>query len=170
MSTELLHGLPPLISVRSRVLILGSMPSAASLAAGFYYAHPQNRMWKIVALCCGLPPDALPDPAARRAAAEKLQLAFYDVIEQCVRPGSMDSAVRDPKPADIPSLLRLYPHITRIVLNGALTKKLFIKHFDLSKISPKVFYLPSTSPANARYSLQQLLALYQPVITCQNSP
>lgn len=80
----------------------------------------------------------------------------------------MDSAVRDPRPADIPALLRRCPQITHIVLNGGLAKKLFIRYFDLSKIGPEVFFLPSTSPANARFSLQQLLELYQPVITCSD--
>lgn len=163
---ERIFGLAPFIYPEARVLILGSMPSEASLKQGFYYGHKQNRLWKIVSALVDRELNSIEE---KKAAARELHLAFFDVIKSCVREGSMDSAIMEPEPEDIAALTALYQGIERIILNGGLSKKLFFKFNDLSKIKAEVFSLPSTSPANAQYSLAKLTALYSPIIKCQNS-
>lgn len=163
---ERIFGLAPFIYPEARVLILGSMPSEASLKQGFYYGHKQNRLWKIVGVMLGRELNTIEE---KKAAAHELRLAFFDVIKSCVREGSLDSAITKPEPEDIADICAQYPSIERIILNGGLAKKLFFKFNDLSKIKAEVFSLPSTSPANAQYSLERLTALYSPIIRCQNS-
>ena len=145
-------------------MILGSMPSIASLQDGFYYAHPQNRMWKIIAAIAGV--DELKTIEERKQAALKLHLAFFDVIESCEREGSLDSNIKAVKPNDINSLLLCYPKIKRVITNGNKAKDLFLTYNHDCKA--EIIHLPSTSPANAVYSLDRLKALYLPYLVCQD--
>ena len=158
-----ISGLKPFINKGSRILILGSMPSIASLQDGFYYAHPQNRMWKIIAAIAGV--DELKTIEERKQAALKLHLAFFDVIESCEREGSLDSNIKAVKPNDINSLLLRYPKIKRVITNGNKAKDLFLTYNHDCKA--EIIHLPSTSPANAVYSLDRLKALYLPYLVCQ---
>ncbi len=159
-----ISGLKPFINKGSRILILGSMPSIASLQDGFYYAHPQNRMWKIIAAIAGV--DELKTIEERKQAALKLHLAFFDVIESCEREGSLDSNIKAVKPNDINSLLLSYPKIKRVITNGNKAKDLFLTYNHDCKA--EIIHLPSTSPANAVYSLDRLKALYLPYLVCQD--
>lgn len=159
-----ISGLKPFINEGSRILILGSMPSIASLQDGFYYAHPQNRMWKIIAAIAGV--DELKTIEERKQAALKLHLAFFDVIESCEREGSLDSNIKAVKPNDINSLLLRYPKIKRVITNGNKAKDLFLTYNHDCKA--EIIHLPSTSPANAVYSLDRLKALYLPYLVCQD--
>ena len=159
-----ISGLKPFINEGSRILILGSMPSIASLQDGFYYAHPQNRMWKIIAAIAGI--DELKTIEERKQAALKLHLAFFDVIESCEREGSLDSNIKAVKPNDINSLLLRYPKIKRVITNGNKAKDLFLTYNHDCKA--EIIHLPSTSPANAVYSLDRLKALYLPYLVCQD--
>ncbi|WP_294565983.1 DNA-deoxyinosine glycosylase [uncultured Succinatimonas sp.] len=159
-----ISGLKPFINKGSRILILGSMPSIASLQDGFYYAHPQNRMWKIIAAIAGV--DELKTIEERKQAALKLHLAFFDVIESCEREGSLDSNIKAVKPNDINSLLLRYPKIKRVITNGNKAKDLFLTYNHDCKA--EIIHLPSTSPANAVYSLDRLKALYLPYLVCQD--
>ena len=159
-----ISGLNPFINEGSRILILGSMPSIASLQDGFYYAHPQNRMWKIIAAIAGV--DELKTIEERKQAALKLHLAFFDVIESCEREGSLDSNIKAVKPNDINSLLLRYPKIKRVITNGNKAKDLFLTYNHDCKA--EIIHLPSTSPANAVYSLDRLKALYLPYLVCQD--
>ena len=159
-----ISGLKPFINEGSRILILGSMPSIASLQDGFYYAHPQNRMWKIIAAIAGV--DELKTIEERKQAALKLHLAFFDVIESCEREGSLDSNIKAVKPNDINSLLLRYPKIKRVITNGNKAKDLFLTYNHDCKA--EIIHLPSTSPANAVYSLDRLKALYLPYLICQD--
>lgn len=159
-----ISGLKPFINESSRILILGSMPSIASLQDGFYYAHPQNRMWKIIAAIAGV--DELKTIEERKQAALKLHLAFFDVIESCEREGSLDSNIKAVKPNDINSLLLRYPKIKRVITNGNKAKDLFLTYNHDCKA--EIIHLPSTSPANAVYSLDRLKALYLPYLVCQD--
>ena len=147
-----ISGLKPFINKGSRILILGSMPSIASLQDGFYYAHPQNRMWKIIAAIAGV--DELKTIEERKQAALKLHLAFFDVIESCEREGSLDSNIKAVKPNDINSLLLRYPKIKRVITNGNKAKDLFLTYNHDCKA--EIIHLPSTSPANAACSLEAL--------------
>ncbi len=153
---EILRGLPPFIPEDPRILILGSMPSEASLKAGFYYAHPQNRFFKIIAALSGMGVATIPE---RKAALASLHIALFDAIGQCRRSGSLDSAIKDAVPNDIPRLLSEHPSIRVVATNGALSRKL-VSRQDLPS-SVRIFNLPSTSPANAAWSLQRLLPLYK---------
>lgn len=159
-----ISGLKPFINEDSKILILGSMPSVASIRDGFYYAHPQNRMWKIIAELSGV--EKLKTIEERQSAALKLHLAFFDVIESCEREGSLDSNIKAVKPNDINKLLLQYPKIKRVITNGNKAKDLFLTYNHDCKA--EIVHLPSTSPANAAYSLDRLKALYLPYLVCQD--
>lgn len=151
------HQLEPFIYPEAKVLLLGSMPSVQSLRHNFYYAHPQNRLWKIVAALTG---RELTDQADKETAAKQLHLALFDVIASCERQGSMDSNIKNVVPQDLAALLRQYPGIRKILLNGRLAATLFFRYNqDIAGTIPCVA-LPSTSPANASWSLQRLTEVY----------
>ncbi|MGN0909478.1 MAG: DNA-deoxyinosine glycosylase [Succinivibrio sp.] len=153
---ELLRGLPPFVPPEPWILILGSMPSEASLEAGFYYAHPRNRFFKIVSMLSSMPAETI---AERKAALCALHAALFDAIGQCRRSGSLDSAIRDEVPNDIPRFLREHPGIRVVATNGALSKKLVSRQALPGSV--RVFNLPSTSPANAAWSLERLKERYK---------
>ena len=112
-----LRSFPPVVSAGCRVLILGSMPGEASLRAGQYYAHPRNAFWPIMGRLCGAGPDlAYPQRLERLLAAG---IGLWDVLQSCVRAGSLDSAIRDEVANDLPALFAAYPRIDRVFFNGA---------------------------------------------------
>ncbi|MEA5038820.1 MAG: DNA-deoxyinosine glycosylase [Clostridiaceae bacterium] len=136
----------PYIFSDSRLLILGSAPSVRSLAAGFYYGHPQNRFWPLLAMLCGeTPPETW---EARKALARRHGVALWDVIERCEREGSTDARIRNPVLSDVPALLSHHPGIGAVALNGSLAAKLFATHGPLPGVH--VYPLPSTSPIPRR--------------------
>lgn len=159
----ILRGLPPFIPGDPRILILGSMPSEASLEAGFYYAHPRNRFFKIIGALSGMDVSTIP---ARKAALSFLHAALFDAIGQCRRSGSLDSAIKDAVPNDIPRLLSEHPSIKVVATNGALCRKMMSRQ-ELPA-SVRIFNLPSTSPANASWSLQRLIPLYKEAFDAAN--
>lgn len=143
--TGRLTGLPPAITRACRVLILGSFPSAASLAARQYYAHPQNRFWPILGEILGLDLRALPY-GRRIAAVNRAGIGIWDVYGSCLREGSLDSAIRDAEFNDFDSLKRRAPGIARVCMNGATAGRA-LKH--IAALGYETCVLPSTSPANA---------------------
>ena len=137
MPQTVLHPLAPLITAESHTLILGTMPSPRSRAETFYYAHPQNRFWPVIAALYGEE-----DPKTSEGRAELLLshgLALWDVLASCTITGAADSTIRDPIPNDIPGLLRQYPGITRIAATGST--------FTAAWWSPKLVCPPSGCPA-----------------------
>ncbi|OBB04481.1 DNA-deoxyinosine glycosylase [Mycobacteriaceae bacterium 1482268.1] len=146
MTGPLLEGLPPIVDARARTLILGNMPSAMSLAAGQYYGNPRNAFWRITGDIFGFDP-ALPY-AHRTAALRGCRVAVWDVLRQCRRHGSLDSAVeRDSMIAnDFESFFSAYPAIARVFFNGAAAETNFVR---LAGVDRPLRYqrLPSTSPA-----------------------
>ena len=138
-----LGGLPPLLDARSRVLILGSFPSAASLAAQRYYAHRQNQFWPILAAILDQPLTTL-DYAAKQEAVKAAGIAIWDVYGQCVRDGSLDSAIRAAVPNDVAALKDIAPQLQRVCFNGKTAGK-FAQ--QLAAVGLEVTILPSTSPA-----------------------
>lgn len=143
---------PPVADANARILLLGSMPGEASLRAGQYYAHPHNQFWTILAGIIGFPAGA---PYAERCTrVRQAGIAIWDVLQSCVRPGSLDASI-DPHsiiPNDIGELLRQCPQIRLIGFNGGMAETVFRRH-----IRPRLtlsgsitcIRLPSTSPAHA---------------------
>lgn len=150
--THVVHTFGPLYNNESRILILGSVPSPASREAGFYYGHPQNRFWKVLAEVFGQPLPENIDEKKRIVLSNGL--ALWDAIEECDIIGASDASVRNAVPTDIPKLLQ-ETKIEKIICNGALSKKMYDK-FQLEKTGLPAFKMPSTSPANAAWSLQRL--------------
>ena len=147
---------PPIGDAKARILILGSMPGTASLAAGQYYAHAQNLFWRILGEVTGAAPSL---PYAARARALKSRgIALWDVLASCTREGSLDSAIDDASISanDFASFYRAHSRITHVFFNGAKAEACYRKHV-LPLLAdglgpPSYRRLPSTSPANASMS------------------
>lgn len=150
-----LAGFAPIARRDARLLILGSMPGAASLAAGQYYAHPRNAFWPIVGGYCGAGAGL---PYARRAAALRAAgIALWDVIASCRRRGSLDAAIErgSVRPNDFAAFLARHRRIACVAFNGGTAEALFRRHVlpRLAAALPgrrlRLLRLPSTSPAHA---------------------
>ena len=152
-------GFPPSIDKRCRVLILGSMPGITSLKAQEYYAHPQNRFWKIMFLLLENTAEIPDDYQQRLKTLLCHHIALWDSIDSCDRNGSLDSNIKNEKGSDIAALLAAYPAIKTICLNGAKSFQIFKRcnKVLLDRNDINIIPLPSTSPANARWSLDELL-------------
>ena len=151
-------GLPPSVDENSRILILGSMPGAASLAAQEYYAHPANRFWPLMTKLL----KESETPAAYNARLQMLlrhRVALWDTIDACDRVGSLDSDIRNATANDFTEFLRLWPNIRAIGLNGGKAYATFAKANRplLARPDLRILKLPSTSPANARWRMDDLL-------------
>ncbi len=149
----------PIAHAGARVLILGSMPGKASLAAGQYYAHEQNLFWRILGEVVGADHAFSALPYAARARALKSRgIALWDVLASCEREGSLDSAIDDAtiRANDFAEFYRVHPRITHVFFNGAKAEACYRKHVlpVLGDAPVATIYqrLPSTSPANASMS------------------
>ena len=157
--THVSHDFEPVFDENSKVLILGTFPSVKSRENQFYYGHPQNRFWKVIA---GLTESEVPQTIEEK---KKLLLehgiAIWDVIESCDIIGSSDSSIKNVVPADIERVVA-NSKIQNIYANGGTAKKLYEK-YSQKKTGREIIGLPSTSPANAAYSLDRLLECWQEV-------
>ena len=158
MST--LYGLAPVIDTRARTLILGSFPSAASLAAQQYYAHRQNQFWRIVGALVGQPLFDM-DYAARWPHLQAAGIAVWDVYATCEREGSLDSDIRLGVANDFAQLRALAPALQRICFNGQTAGKF---QRLLTTMGYEVMVLPSTSPAYT-LAFEKKLALWREALT-----
>jgi len=147
-----MSGFPPLADGRSRILILGSFPSVKSLANQRYYGNPLNHFWDLVALSFGTSKPDLADFGAAQEWLLDLGLAIWDTIGTCVRPGSLDQNIRLAQANDIAALLRRWPKIRRILLNGGAAAGYFTKLIAPTLLPPlpEVWKLPSSSPIPSR--------------------
>ena len=146
----------PNINNTSEVLILGSMPGVKSLSEQQYYAHPQNRFWKLIGLLCDVADLPEFDYKEKLNIVLANKLALWDVIKSCKRIGSLDSDIQEEIPNNITDLLKKYPNVRLICLNGNKAYSAFKKYFpDLLK-KYRCVKLPSTSPANAKFRLEDL--------------
>ncbi len=152
----IIHPIKPVKDENSRTLVLGSFPSVKSRAANFYYAHPQNRFWRVLAsvFCTPVPVTV----EEKIALLKNNGIALYDVIEACEITGSADSSVKNVVPCDISDLLN-GTKINRVFVNGKTAEKFYVKYLE-SVSHIKCVALPSTSPANAAYSLERLIAAW----------
>jgi hypoxanthine-DNA glycosylase len=137
----------PVADVRTRVLVLGSLPGAASLRAGQYYAHPQNAFWRLIGPVAGRDLAALDYPD-RLAALAEARIGLWDVIATAARRGSLDAAIRDPEHADLPALVARLPDLRAVAFNGGTAAR--IGRSQLAGLrGPALVELPSSSPAYA---------------------
>ena len=151
------HTIPPIFDGRSRILILGSFPSVKSRQVQFYYGNQQNRFWNVLAGVLG---ETVPEAAEeRRRFLLSHGIALWDVIQSCVITGSADSSIRDAVPNDLSGLLERCT-IRRIYTNGSAAAGLYRKLL-LPQTGREAVTLPSTSPANASYSLERLISCWQ---------
>ncbi len=150
----------PLSLPSAKVLVLGSMPGVASLNAQQYYAHPRNNFWRIMACIAGF--DAAAPYEARVEALTRSGIALWDVLQSCVRPGSLDSSIQAGTrvPNDFASFFNAHPGIQLVCFNGTEAQQSFARHVlpDLRVEGLRYVRLPSTSPAHALAFEQKLAA------------
>ena len=150
----------PFYRTDSEILILGSFPSVKSREEKFFYGHPQNRFWRVIAAVFGAEaPETIAEKTARLV---QHKIALYDVIERCTIVGSSDSSIRDVTAADIRPILQ-DSKVDRVFCNGATAHKLYEKYI-LPVCGVEAEKLPSTSPANAAWSLARLIAAWEEAI------
>lgn len=146
------HNFDPVYDKNSRVLILGTFPSVKSRAINFYYGHPQNRFWKLLAsLTVSSVPQSINE---KKAFLLQNRIALWDVIAQCEIMGSSDSSIRNVVPNDLTTILQTAPEI-QIFANGTKAWELYQKHM-LPATGRPCIKLPSTSPANAAWQMERL--------------
>ena len=144
----------PVYGPQSRALILGSWPSPKSWEMGFYYGHPQNRFWPLLAALTGESAPRREDVEAKRGIILRHGLALWDVLASCTIQGASDASIRDAVPEDIAALLARAP-IRAVFCNGAQAHRLYVRYMQPVSGIPAA-RLPSTSPANAAWSLARL--------------
>ncbi len=153
-----LRGLPPVLAAETRVLVLGSFPGAASLAARAYYAHPRNHFWPIMAALLREPLVAMPY-SARLATLRTHRVGLWDTIVACQRPGSLDAAIRDPMPATPARVARRAPALRLVCFNGKTAARAAP---EWEAAGYATLALPSTSPAYT-LPLAEKLAAWQAI-------
>lgn len=157
---HIIHPIPALYDADSRILILGSFPSVKSREAAFFYGHPQNRFWRVMAAVLGCPvPQSVPEKAAMLHAHH---IALWDTIHSCDIEGSSDSSIQNVVPNDLSPILRA-ARIRAIFCNGATSHWLYCKYTQPLTGLPAV-KLPSTSPANASFSVERLTAQWRSIL------
>ena len=156
VSERIVHPFEPFFCGDSRVLVVGSLPSVKSRKNGFYYGHPQNRFWKMLAIVFFEErPNSIDE---KKDFLRRNKIALYDSIKECTICGSADSSIRDVKPSDIKSIVE-NSKVEKILANGKTATKFFLKYQDEALCS-MLKILPSTSPANAAFSLEKLCEIW----------
>ncbi len=151
------HPIEPIYDRNSEILILGSFPSVRSREQGFFYGHPQNRFWRVLA--------AVEETAVPQTIEEKKHfllkhhIAVWDVIQACDITGSSDSSIKNVIPNDINIILKA-ASVKQIYVNGKKAEQLY-KKYIFSTTARKAVCLPSTSPANAAWNLERLIAAWR---------
>ena len=159
-AARIVHPLEPLYTERSRVLVLGTMPSPKSREVGFYYGHPQNRFWKVLGALFGeLEPLGI---EGRTAFLHAHGIALWDVLQSCGITGASDASIKDPKPNDLSPILRA-GDICAIFTTGKKAFDLYEKYIKSATGIPAAA-LPSTSPANCACSFDRLCEAYRVIL------
>ena len=153
---HIVHPFPPLYDDRSRILILGSLPSVKSREQMFFYGHPQNRFWKVMSAVLG---EVLPTTIEeKKRMLLKHRIALWDTIYSCDIIGSSDSSIRNVVPTDLCTVVE-QSKIQHIYCNGRTSGKYFDK-YQQKTLGMTAEVLPSTSPANAAFGLEKLTAIW----------
>ena len=152
------HGFGPVYDSRSKILILGSFPSVKSREQSFYYGHPRNRFWPLLSRIYA--EDIPPSIEGKREFLHRHHIALWDVIEECDIIGSSDASIQHPVPADVPAVLAGAEKIQRIYTNGSLSHSLYQK-WEKPLTRMEDIPLPSTSPANAAWSIDRLYGAWK---------
>ena len=152
------HNIEPVYNQDSRILSLGSFPSVKSREAKFFYHHPQNRFWKVLA---ALFQEEVPQTIEeKKTFLLRNHLALWDVIESCDIKGSSDSSITNVKVNDLDLIVKNCP-VEKIITNGKAANRYYHQYFDYNL---PVIQLPSTSPANAMYSLEKLIEKWKVIL------
>ncbi|MCI5597597.1 MAG: DNA-deoxyinosine glycosylase [Lachnospiraceae bacterium] len=154
------HNIEPVYDENSRILILGSFPSVKSREGQFFYHHPQNRFWKILSALTG--DEFLTDIEGKRELLLKNRIAVWDVIGSCKIHGSSDSSIEDVVPNDINRILETAP-IEHIFTNGGKSYEMY-RRYLLPLTKKEAVKLPSSSPANASWSLERLIEAWKIIL------
>lgn len=158
--THITHTFEPVFDKHSKILILGSLPSVKSREQGFYYGHPQNRFWKVLAALTQKPvPQSINDKKEFLLAAH---IAVWDVVQQCDIIGSSDASIKNAAPTDLQRVLEKC-NIKAIFANGNTSARLYNK-LQKPITDRDIITLPSTSPANAAFSLEKLLGSWKSLL------
>lgn len=152
------HCFEPVYDRNSTVLILGTFPSKRSRADGFYYSHPRNRFWPLLAAICSQP---LPlSPSEKRALLIKKHIALYDAAFSCYIEGSSDSSIKNVIPTDLNPIFKT-ANIRAVAANGKKAAELYAR---FNPTLPAATVLPSTSPANAAWTMDMLIKIWSDFI------
>lgn len=157
---HIVHPFPPLYDEKSRVLILGSLPSVKSREQMFFYGHPQNRFWKVISRVLG---EKLPVTIdEKKTMLHAHHIALWDAVYSCDIIGSSDSSIKNVTPTDLREIIE-NSNVKKIICNGRTAGKYYMKYQqNVLGIEPMV--LPSTSPANAAFSVDKLIQIWAPEI------
>lgn len=159
MDNRKAHPVPPIFNEDSNILILGTFPSVKSREGEFFYHHPQNRFWRVIsAVYNERQPETI---AEKKALLIRNYIAVWDVVQSCEITGSADSSIKNVIPNDLAPIIQL-ADIQRIYANGGMAYRLYNKYM-YDNIGMEIIQLPSTSPANASYSLERLIELWSSI-------
>ena len=163
LSKHVEHGFPPFVYEEAEILILGSFPSPVSRETGFYYGHPRNRFWSVLAKVYGEDvPSGIED---KKSFLKRHKIALWDVVESCDIIGASDSSITNVAPNDIRKIIR-ETAIGKICVTGKTAGKLLKKYVGIEGIE-----LPSPSPANCAASFDDLVKVYEVALSvCLKTP
>ena len=157
----IVHPIPPVFDGQSEILILGSFPSVKSREAKFFYGHPQNRFWKVIAAVFDEEvPNTIPE---KKALLKRNKIALWDVIHSCDITGSSDSSIKNVTPNDLKTILD-NSNVEAIYVNGKTAEKYYKKYTEKIIERPAIC-LPSTSPANAAWNMEKLIDAWKIIKT-----
>lgn len=159
-SERIIHAFAPVFSGESRVLILGTMPSPKSRLLGFYYSHPRNRFWPVMARIFA--EDAPKTPEEKTGFCLRHKIALWDVLKECDIEGASDSSIKNAVPNDISVILNS-ADIKAVFTTGTTAAKLYHKFIE-PKTGIAAIPLPSTSPANAKIGVEELAEEYKRIL------
>ena len=161
MKSELVHPFPPLYDEHSRILILGSFPSVKSREQMFFYGHPQNRFWRVLAAVLGgETPQSIPE---KRAMLLSHFVALWDSIARCEIEGSSDASITGVVPNDLSPIFAA-ADIRQVFCNGRKSHEMYRRYLE-PVYGRTAICLPSTSPANAAWSLERLTGAWRDALT-----